>query len=102
MKRDPNAEALAIWLIEQQQASQMAQPQPQPGQLHLHQHHHAASPAPVSNPETQTVRLHPLFVATYMLFLSVAISVPLALIAAIVDDGNRPQVIYQQPSRRGW
>ncbi|HZG40477.1 MAG TPA: hypothetical protein VEZ50_17505 [Nodosilinea sp.] len=102
MKRDPNANALAIWLIEQQQASQTAQPQSQPGELHLHQHHHAATPPPVSPPEPQTVRLHPLFVATYMLFLSVAISVPLALIAAIVDSTNRPSVQYVQPERRGW
>jgi hypothetical protein len=102
MKRDPKADALAIWLVEQQQASRLAQQQPQLGELHLHQHHHAAPPAPVSTPEPQTVRMHPLFVAAYMLFLSVAISLPIALIAAIVEAGSRPDVQYIQPSRGSW
>jgi hypothetical protein len=60
-------------------------------------------PAPIAEPEQpQTVRLHPLFVATYMLFVSVAISLPIALIAAIVEAGSRPDVQYVQPSRGGW
>jgi hypothetical protein len=103
MSHDPRADALAIWLVEQQQASRLAQQQTAPGELHLHQHHHAAPvPAPVAEPEHQTVRLHPIFMATYLLFLSVAISVPLALIAAIVDSTHRPAVQYIQPSRGSW
>lgn len=102
MSHDPRADALAIWLVQQQQASRLTHPKTPSGDLHLHQHHHAASPAPVSTPAPQTMRLHPLFVATYMLFLSVAISVPLALIAAIVDSTNRPSVQYVQPERRSW
>jgi hypothetical protein len=101
--KDHQAQALALWLSEQQQASRLAQQQA-PGELHLHQHHHAAPmPAPIAEPEQpQTVRLHPLFVATYMLFVSVAISLPIALIAAIVEAGDRPDVQYVQPSRGGW
>ena len=103
MPHDPKADALAIWLVEQQQKSHLAQQQQPAGELHLHQHHHAApAPAPVAETAPQTVRMHPLFVAVYMLFVSVALSLPLALIAAIVHAGNRPQVIYQQPSRGGW
>jgi hypothetical protein len=103
MSHDPRADALALWLVQRQQASQLSQPQSPPGELHLHQHHHAA-PAPplVEESEPQTVRLHPLVVATYMLFLSVAISLPLALIAAIVEAGNRPSIQYVQPSRGSW
>ena len=91
MSHDPRAETLAIWLVEQQQKSHLAQQQQPAGELHLHQHHHAApAPAPVAETAPQTVRMHPLFVAVYMLFVSVALSLPLALIAAIVDTGNRP------------
>lgn len=100
--KDHQAQALVLWLAEQQQASRLAQQQAPTGELHLHQHHHAApAPAPVAEPEQdyRTVRMHPLFVAAYMLFLSVAISLPIALIAAIVD---RPDVQYVQPSRGGW
>jgi ABC-type phosphate transport system permease subunit len=101
MSHDPRADALAIWLVEQQ-TSRLAQHQ-KPGELHLHQHHHAApAPAPVTDPDPQTVRLHPIFVATYILFLSIAISVPLALLAAIVDATNRPSVQYVRPSQGGW
>lgn len=100
MSHDPRADALAIWLVEQQQASRLAQHQ-KPGELHLHQHHYPA-PAPLPVAEPQTVRLHPIFVATYMLFLSIAISVPLALLAAIVDSTNRPSVQYVQPQQGGW
>lgn len=103
MKHDPKADALAIWLIEQQQASRLAQQQTPPGELHLHQHHHAApAPAPVAEPEQQTVRLHPLFAATYMLFVSIALALPLTLIAVILENANRPSIQYVQPSRGGW
>jgi len=102
MSHDPRADALAIWLVEQQQASRLAQHQ-KPGELHLHQHHHAApAPAPVAEPEPQDSRLHPIFVATYMLFISIAISVPMALLAAIVDSTNQPSVQYVRPSQGGW
>lgn len=104
MSHDPRAIALAAWLVEQQQASRLAQPQTPPGELHLHQHHHAA-PAPLPRAEAdqrQAVRLHPLFVATYMLFVSVALALPLTLIAVILDTGNRPTIQYVQPSRGGW
>lgn len=105
MSLDPRTEALALWLHSQQENSRLAQQQQtKPGELHLHQHHHAApAPPPVTEPEQpQTVRLHPLFVATYLLFVSVAISLPIALIAAIVEAGSRPDVHYVQPSRGGW
>lgn len=94
---------LALWLAEQQQASRLAQQQTAT-ELHLHQHHHAApAPPPVAEPEQpQTVRLHPLVLATYALLLSIAISVPLALLGAMVDALNRPTVQYVQPSRGGW
>ena len=100
---DPRADALAIWLVEQQQQSgRLSRHESPPVELHLHQHHHAApAPLPLAEGEVETVRLHPLFVATYILFVSLAFSVPLALIGAIVEAG-RPQVIYQQPSRGGW
>ena len=102
MSHDPRADALAIWLVEQQQTSRLAQHQ-KPGELHLHQHqHHYAAPAPVTDPAPQTVRLHPIFVATYLLFISIAISVPLALLAAIVDSTNQPSVQYVRPSQGGW
>ncbi|PZV07835.1 MAG: hypothetical protein DCF32_06285 [Leptolyngbya sp.] len=95
--------ALALWLAEQQQASRLAQQQA-PGEIHLHQHHHhAPTRPPVAEPEQpQTVRLHPLALATYALLLSIAISVPLALLGAMVDALNRPSVEYVQPSRGGW
>lgn len=97
---DPKTEALAIWLAQQQQQSYLAQQQTQPGELHLHQHNHAA-PAPAPE-QRQTMKMHPLFAATYLLFISVALALPLALIAAIVEAGNQPEIIYQQPSRGGW
>lgn len=95
--------ALVLWLAEQQQASRLAQQQA-PGELHLHQHHHAAPALPVAEPEPEyrTIRLHPLFLATYILFISVAMALPLAMIAAIIEAGNRPSVQYVQPSRGGW
>jgi hypothetical protein len=37
-----------------------------------------------------------------MLFVSLAISVPLALIGAIVDARIRPDVHYIHPSRGAW
>lgn len=98
---DPKTEALAIWLAQQQQSSYQAQQQAKPGELHLHQHQHHASATPPEF-ERRTERLHPLFVAVYMLFVSVAISVPLALLASIVDASNRPDVHYIQPERGGW
>ena len=101
MSHDPKADALAIWLVEQQQASRKAHPQQPPGELHLH-HHAAPAPPPVADAQPQTVRLHPLITATYMLLLSLAISLPLAMLAAILDAGTRPAVQYVQPSRGGW
>lgn len=101
MNHDPRAEALAIWMVEQQKASKMAQQQTSAGDLHLHQHHHTAPP-PAAEFERRPERLHPLFVAVYMLFVSVAISVPLALLAAIVDASNRPDVQYIQPQQGRW
>lgn len=94
------SDALAQWLAEQQRASSLSRKQPAP-ELHLHQHHHPATPPPVAEFERRE-RLHPLFVAVYMLFVSIAISVPLALLAAIVDSSNRPDVQYVQPDRGGW
>lgn len=104
MSHDPRADALAIWMVEQQQKSHLAQQQTPPaGELHLHHHHHAApTPPPVAAPENHPARMHPLFVATYMLFISLAISIPLALLGAMVDALNRPSVEYVQPSRGGW
>jgi hypothetical protein len=101
---DPRTEALALWLHSQQESSRLAQKQIPSGELHLHQHHHAApTPAPIAEPEQpQAARMHPLFVAAYFLFLSVSISLPIALIAAIVDSNNRPDVQYVQPQRGGW
>jgi ABC-type phosphate transport system permease subunit len=101
--KDQQSQALVLWLAEQQQASRLAQQQTR-SELHLHQHHHAApAPPPLAEPEQpQTVRLHPIFVATYMLFVSVAISLPIALIAAIVESNSRPDVQYVQPQRGGW
>jgi ABC-type phosphate transport system permease subunit len=101
---DPRTQALAIFLAEQaaNRPAHWAQSK-QLAELHLHHHHYAApEPSPVAEPEPQTVRLHPIFVATYMLFLSIAISVPLALLAAIVDSTNRPSVQYVQPQQGGW
>lgn len=102
--KDQQNRALVLWLAEQQQASRLAQQQA-PGELHLHQHHHAApAPPPVAEPEPEyrTIRLHPLILATYILFISVAMALPLAMIAAIIEAGNRPSVQYVQPSRGGW
>lgn len=100
----PDTKLLALWLAEQQQASRLAQQQAPLGEIHLHQHHHAApAPLPMAEPEQpQTVRLHPLALATYALLLSIAISVPLALLGAMVEALNRPTVQYVQPSRGGW
>lgn len=105
---DPQTQALAIFLAEQaaNRPAHLAQHK-QLGELHLHQHqhHYAASepePSPVATPEPQSLRMHPIFVATYLLFISIAISVPLALLAAIVDSTNRPSVQYVQPQQGGW
>jgi len=96
---DPNS-LLTQWIAEQQRASSLSKKQPAP-ELHLHQHHHP-TPPPAAEFERRPERLHPLFVAVYMLFVSIAISVPLALLAAIVDSSNRPDVHYVQPQRGGW
>lgn len=93
-------DALVQWIAAQQRASSLSQSQAP--ELHLHQHHHPATPPPSAEFERRPERLHPLFVAVYMLFVSVAISVPLALLAAIVDSSNRPDVQYVQPQRGGW
>lgn len=90
-------DALAQFIAAQQRASDLARPTT--GELHLHQHHHAA-PSPAAETERPPERLHPLFVATYMLFVSLAISVPLALIGAIVEATNQPDVQYIQPGGR--
>ena len=102
MNRDPRTEALALWLHTQQENSRLAQQQQPPGELHLHQHHHAAPtvPAPIGVPEQpQTVRLHPLVFMACLFLLSLALSVPLALIAAI-SESNRTEVHYIQPGER--
>lgn len=90
---------LTQWIADQQRASSLSTKQPAP-ELHLHNHHHPATPA--TDFERRPERLHPLFVAVYMLFVSIAISVPLALLAAIVDSSNRPDVQYIQPQRGSW
>jgi hypothetical protein len=94
------SDALVQWIAAQQRASSISQKQPAP-ELHLHQHHHPTTAA-AAEFERRPERLHPLFVAVYMLFVSIAISVPLALLAAIVDASNRPDVQYIQPQRGGW
>lgn len=92
---------LTQWIAEQQRASSLS-PKQAATELHLHQHNHPAVAPPSAEFERRSERLHPLFVAVYMLFVSVAISVPLALLAAIVDASNRPDVQYIQPQRGGW
>jgi hypothetical protein len=88
---------LARWIAQQQQQSDIARQSLDSPQLHLHHHE-----APIVDSEPQAVRMHPLITAAYMLLLSLSISLPLALIAAIVDAGNRPSVQYVQPSQGGW
>ncbi len=107
MQNDPKLDALAIWLVEQQQRSPSPISHRGPsGDLHLHQHTHASpAPAPIAAPEPeqpQTLRLHPLVFMFSLFLFSIAISVPLALLAAIVEATNRPSVQYVQPSRGGW
>jgi hypothetical protein len=102
---DPKLDAMALWLVEQQQqsAAPIAHRGPA-GDLHLHQHHYAA-PAPVANPEPEqphSVRPNPLVMMFSLFLFSIAISVPLALLAAIVEATNRPSVQYVQPSGGGW
>ncbi len=91
---------LTKWIDSQRQVSGIAQPGHQvPPELHLHHH---APPVPQSNDQERATitRIHPLFAATYMLFVSLAISIPLALLAAIVESTNRPSVQYIQPPAR--
>ena len=103
--------ALELWrAFQSQQSSRLADTLPP--EIHLHQHHHAAPsppPAPVTRhrpapvPTYRRELPHPLITALYMLMVSVALALPLAVIAAIVGASNHPQVIYQQqPSRGGW
>lgn len=95
--KDQNS-LLTQWIAQQQRASSLSQKQPAP-ELHLHQHHHPTTP-PAVEYEPRSERLHPLFVAVYMLFVSLAISVPLALVAAIIESTTRPDVQYIQPQGR--
>lgn len=98
------SDALVQWIAEQQRANSLSPKHPAP-ELHLHQHHYPAPPEPrraVPPPhDDYTVRVPPLVAATYMLFLSVALALPLALIGAIVN-GDRPSVHYIQPSQGNW
>lgn len=94
------SDSLVQWIAAQRRASSLSQQQPAP-ELHLHQHHHPTTP-PAAEYEPRPERLHPLFVAVYMLFVSIAISVPLALLAAIVESSNRPDVQYVQPQQGRW
>lgn len=102
---DPKLDAMALWLVEQQQQSSSPIAHRGPaGDLHLHQHHYAA-PAPGATPEPEQhpiTRPNPLVMMFSLFLFSIAISVPLALLAAIVDATNRPSVEYVQPSRGGW
>ncbi len=99
MNPSPSDRALALWLAQQQQASQLAQQQ-SATELHLHNHHHAAPVAPITpaapiTPEPQSeTRLHPLVVAATLLLLSVSISLPLAMFAAVVEAVRGPEVHY--------
>jgi hypothetical protein len=98
--------ALARWIAQQQQQG-VPLANKLPPEIHLHQHnyHAAPAPAPVAAPEPkqpQTVRLHPLVFMFSLFLLSIALSIPLALLSAIVDATNRPSVQYVQPSRGGW
>lgn len=107
MSHNPKADALALWLVDQQLKNRPTEVERSAGgDLHLHQHHYAVQPVqttPEPEPETyQTVRLHPLAFMFSLFLLSIAISVPLALLGAMVDSLNRPDVQYIQPSRGGW
>lgn len=97
-------QALALWLAANQQASHRAEKSAPPGDIHLHQHVHHAPPAPplVEAPTEGPARVHPLTLATYAVLLSIAVSVPLALLGAMVEALNRPDVEIIQPARGEW
>lgn len=99
---DNNTE-LTKWIDTQRQASSIAQPGQLPPELHLH-HHHAAplapTPPPINVEDYRLVRMHPLLFGTYLLVVSVALALPLAFLAAIVESTNRPEVQYIQPPVR--
>ena len=93
---DNTKDALAQW-IAQQQADSLSQ---QPPELHLHQHHHQAPPVvhpPTRIEDPSSIRVPPLVVATYALFLSVALALPLTLIAVILETSQQPQIQYVEP-----
>lgn len=98
---DRTQDALALWIAQQQHDSQMAQHRHSKAELHLHQHNHAAPPSTATE-KPQPAHYHPLVVATYAVLMALAVSVPLALLGAMVDSLNRPSVQYVQPSRGGW
>lgn len=94
---DNNPDALAQWIAQQQRANSLSH---QPPELHLHQHHHQAPvvPPPIDKIEDPTsIRVPPLVVATYALFLSVALALPLTLIAVILETSQQPQIQYVEP-----
>ena len=91
---------LSQWIAEQQRASSLSKKQPAP-ELHLHQHHHPTAP-PAAEHDRRPERMHPLTYMFSLFLLSIALSVPLALLAAIVESSNRPSVNYVQPSQERW
>lgn len=88
-----DAEKLAILLASQpKQKSELAKPTEVHQHIHLHQAP-ALPPVELSSPPDPE-RLHPLVVAMSMLLFSVALALPLTLLAAIVDAINQPDIYY--------
>lgn len=92
-------DALTQFIAAQQRASDLARPDSR--ELHLHHHHHAA-PAPTPEPGTNYRRdlPHPLVAALTMAIVSLAICLPFAFAAAVIEALNKPDVQYIQPGGR--